>query len=107
MTNTIKLTDKEAQVLTSLYKLTLSQNGYKWYAIKEGDLDDLMENAQAYIDALAADPVSAFGGVLISNSEIGTDVAELINNLFCEVVIAPKFSEESLNILKQKKIESY
>ena len=58
---------------------------------------------QAYIDALAADPVSAFGGVLISNSEIGTDVAELINNLFCEVVIAPKFSEESLTILKQKK----
>jgi len=58
---------------------------------------------QAYIDALAADPVSAFGGVLISNSEIGKDVAELINNLFCEVVIAPKFSEESLNILKQKK----
>ncbi|MDC0478175.1 bifunctional phosphoribosylaminoimidazolecarboxamide formyltransferase/IMP cyclohydrolase [Flavobacteriaceae bacterium] len=58
---------------------------------------------QAYIDALAADPVSAFGGVLISNSEIGKDVAELINNLFCEVVIAPKFSEESLTILKQKK----
>ena len=58
---------------------------------------------QAYIDALAADPVSAFGGVLISNSEIGTDVAELINNLFCEVVIAPKFSKESLDILKQKK----
>jgi phosphoribosylaminoimidazolecarboxamide formyltransferase/IMP cyclohydrolase len=58
---------------------------------------------QAYIDALAADPVSAFGGVLISNSEIVTDVSELINNLFCEVVIAPKFSEESLTILKQKK----
>ena len=58
---------------------------------------------QAYIDALAADPVSAFGGVLISNSEIVTDVAELINNLFCEVVIAPKFSKESLDILKQKK----
>ena len=58
---------------------------------------------QAYIDALAADPVSAFGGVLISNSEIVTDVAELINNLFCEVVIAPKFSKESLDILTQKK----
>ena len=58
---------------------------------------------QAYIDALAADPVSAFGGVLISNSEIVTDVAELINNLFCEVVIAPKFSKKSLDILKQKK----
>ena len=58
---------------------------------------------QAYIDALAADPVSAFGGVLISNSEIDTEVAELINNLFCEVVIAPKFSKESLDILTQKK----
>ena len=58
---------------------------------------------QAYIDALAADPVSAFGGVLISNSEIGIEVAELINSLFCEVVIAPKFTKESLDILKQKK----
>ena len=58
---------------------------------------------QAYIDALAADPVSAFGGVLISNSEIGVEVADLINSLFCEVVIAPKFTKEALDILKQKK----
>lgn len=58
---------------------------------------------QAYIDALAADPVSAFGGVLISNSEIGIEVADLINSLFCEVVIAPKFTKEALDILKQKK----
>ena len=58
---------------------------------------------QAYIDALAADPVSAFGGVLISNSEIGVEVADLINSLFCEVVIAPKFNKEALDILKQKK----
>jgi len=58
---------------------------------------------QAYTDALAADPISAFGGVLISNSDIDTQVAELINNLFCEVVIAPKFSKDALEILKQKK----
>ena len=58
---------------------------------------------QAYIDALAADPVSAFGGVLISNSEIGLEVADLINSLFCEVVIAPKITKEALDILKQKK----
>jgi len=58
---------------------------------------------QAYIDALAADPVSAFGGVLISNSEISVEVADLINSLFCEVVIAPKFTKEALDILKQKK----
>jgi len=74
MTNTIKLTDKETQVLTSLYKLTLSQNGYKWYAIEEGGLDDLMENAQAYIDALDLSIIPAIsdmsmksiGGVLTS-----------------------------------------
>ena len=58
---------------------------------------------QAYIDALAADPVSAFGGVLISNSEISVEVADLINSLFCEVVIAPKFTKKALDILKQKK----
>ena len=58
---------------------------------------------QAYVDALAGDPVSAFGGVLISNKEIDTATAEEIHQLFCEVVIAPKFSDEALEILKGKK----
>jgi len=58
---------------------------------------------QAYLDALAGDPVSAFGGILISNSEIDGATAEEIHNLFCEVVIAPSFSEEALTILKGKK----
>ena len=58
---------------------------------------------QAYLDALAGDPVSAFGGVLISNSEIDAETAEEIHKLFCEVVIAPSFSEEALTILKGKK----
>jgi len=58
---------------------------------------------QAYIDALAGDPVSAFGGVLISNSEIDEATATEIHNLFCEVVIAPSFSEKALDILKGKK----
>jgi phosphoribosylaminoimidazolecarboxamide formyltransferase/IMP cyclohydrolase len=58
---------------------------------------------QAYIDALAGDPVSAFGGILIANSEIDADTAEEIHKLFCEVVIAPSFSEEALTILKGKK----
>ena len=58
---------------------------------------------QAYIDALSADPVSAFGGILISNSELDNEVSELINSLFCEVVIAPSFTKESLRILQQKK----
>lgn len=58
---------------------------------------------QAYADALAGDPVSAFGGILISNVEIDADTATDIHNLFCEVVIAPSFSEEALEILKGKK----
>ena len=58
---------------------------------------------QAYVDALAGDPVSAFGGVLISNTEIDMATAEEIHKLFCEVVIAPSFSADALEILKGKK----
>jgi len=58
---------------------------------------------QAYTDALAGDPVSAFGGVLISNTEIDSATAEDIHTLFCEVVIAPSFSDAALEILKGKK----
>ncbi|MBT8185780.1 MAG: bifunctional phosphoribosylaminoimidazolecarboxamide formyltransferase/IMP cyclohydrolase PurH, partial [Eudoraea sp.] len=58
---------------------------------------------QAYIDALAGDPVSAFGGILISNVEIDLPTAIEIHKLFCEVVIAPAFSDEALEILKGKK----
>ena len=58
---------------------------------------------QAYVDALAGDPVSAFGGVLISNKEIDLATAEEIHKLFCEVVIAPSFAADALEILKGKK----
>ncbi|WP_298879182.1 bifunctional phosphoribosylaminoimidazolecarboxamide formyltransferase/IMP cyclohydrolase [uncultured Polaribacter sp.] len=58
---------------------------------------------QAYVDALAGDPVSAFGGILIANTEIDKETAEEIHSLFCEVVIAPSFSEDALSILKGKK----
>ncbi|WP_158838915.1 bifunctional phosphoribosylaminoimidazolecarboxamide formyltransferase/IMP cyclohydrolase [Polaribacter sp. L3A8] len=59
--------------------------------------------SQAYTDALAGDPVSAFGGVLIANTEIDKETAEKIHTLFCEVVIAPSFSDNALAILKGKK----
>jgi phosphoribosylaminoimidazolecarboxamide formyltransferase/IMP cyclohydrolase len=58
---------------------------------------------QAYVDALAGDPVSAFGGVLIANAAIDAVTAEEIHKLFCEVVIAPSYSNEALSILKLKK----
>jgi len=58
---------------------------------------------EAYNDALAGDPVSAFGGVLISNMKIDKATAEEIHKLFCEVVIAPTYDAEALEILKGKK----
>ena len=59
--------------------------------------------ADAYRDALAGDPTSAFGGVLISNREIDAETATEINKLFCEVVIAPGYADEALEELKSKK----
>ena len=58
---------------------------------------------QAYVDALAGDPVSAFGGILISNTTIDAATAEEIHQLFCEVVIAPDFDADALSILQGKK----
>lgn len=58
---------------------------------------------QAWIDALAGDPVSAFGGVLITNGEIDKATAEEINKIFFEVIIAPAYTDDALEVLKQKK----
>ncbi len=58
---------------------------------------------EAWTDALAADSVSAFGGVLICNTEIDLVTAEEINKIFCEVVIAPSYNEEALALLSGKK----
>ena len=58
---------------------------------------------QAYVDALAGDPVSAFGGILISNVEIDAPTAAEIHKLFCEVVIAPSYTDDALEVLKSKK----
>jgi phosphoribosylaminoimidazolecarboxamide formyltransferase/IMP cyclohydrolase len=57
----------------------------------------------AWKDALAGDPESAFGGVLISNSLVTKEVATAINELFFEVLIAPVFEKEALEILQTKK----
>ncbi|MDD4819899.1 MAG: bifunctional phosphoribosylaminoimidazolecarboxamide formyltransferase/IMP cyclohydrolase [Flavobacteriales bacterium] len=58
---------------------------------------------EAYKDALACDPVSAFGGVLIANREIDIPTANEIDALFCEVVIAPSYADGVLEILQHKK----
>jgi phosphoribosylaminoimidazolecarboxamide formyltransferase/IMP cyclohydrolase len=53
--------------------------------------------------ALAGDPESAFGGVLVCNGTVDKDTAEAINEIFFEVLIAPTFTEEALAILRSKK----
>ncbi|MEX0981616.1 MAG: bifunctional phosphoribosylaminoimidazolecarboxamide formyltransferase/IMP cyclohydrolase [Bacteroidales bacterium] len=59
--------------------------------------------AQAWTDALAGDPVSAFGGVLIANKVIDAATATEMNKLFFEVSIAPGYDDKALEILKAKK----
>ena len=59
--------------------------------------------SNAYQDALAGDPVSAFGGVLITNKTIDLETAKAVHSLFCEVIIAPEYSSEALELLKKKK----
>ncbi len=58
---------------------------------------------EAYLNALAADPVSAFGGVIVTNQEVDLATAQELNKLFFEVLIAPSYQEEALSLLKSRK----
>lgn len=58
---------------------------------------------EAWKDALAADPVSAFGGIIVSNRNIDKAAAEEINTIFFEIIIAPGYDKDALEILQQKK----
>jgi phosphoribosylaminoimidazolecarboxamide formyltransferase/IMP cyclohydrolase len=58
---------------------------------------------KAYELAFEADTVSAFGGILIANKEISEEAAQAMKDLFFEVLIAPSFSDNALNVLKKKK----
>lgn len=58
--------------------------------------------SDAWDAALAGDPVSAFGGILISNTKIDIETAQKIHTLFYEVLIAPGYSDDALELLKQK-----
>ena len=58
---------------------------------------------EAWKDALAGDPVSAFGGVLVTNRNIDKETAAEINKIFFEIILAPGYDDEALEILKTKK----
>lgn len=57
----------------------------------------------AYMKAYEADPVSIFGGIVAANREVDAAMAEEMNKIFLEIVIAPSFSGQAIDILKQKK----
>lgn len=59
--------------------------------------------AEAWAAALEADPVSAFGGVIVCNRPVDAIAAGEIGKIFFEVIIAPSYSDDALTILKQKK----
>jgi len=59
--------------------------------------------ADAWKDALACDPVSAYGGVIAANIPVGEEEAIEIDKIFFEIIIAPDYSAKALDILKQKK----
>ena len=58
---------------------------------------------EAYVAALAGDPISAFGGVLVCNAKLDLETANEINSLFFEIIIAPSYQNEALLVLKSKK----
>jgi phosphoribosylaminoimidazolecarboxamide formyltransferase / IMP cyclohydrolase len=58
---------------------------------------------EAYKKAYAADPTSIFGGIVAANGTVDGETAKLLNEIFLEIVIAPDFTQEALDILKGKK----
>lgn len=60
-------------------------------------------NLEAYKRALSTDPVSAFGGIVAFNRKVDVEVAKAVNEVFTEVVVAPEFDDEALEIFKTKK----
>jgi phosphoribosylaminoimidazolecarboxamide formyltransferase/IMP cyclohydrolase len=88
----IKLIDEFEQPACAVIKHT--------NACGAAEADDVLS---AWGLALAGDPVSAFGGIIVFNREVSREVAEKINEIFFEVIIAPGYDEEGLNILKKKK----
>ena len=60
-------------------------------------------NEEAYRRALSTDPVSAFGGIVAFNRKVDATVAKSVNEVFTEVVVAPDFDENALEIFKTKK----
>lgn len=62
---------------------------------------------EAWTKALACDPISAFGGIVAFNCEVDKEFAESLGKMFLEVIIAPSYTQEALDILAAKKTYAY
>ncbi|WP_201614280.1 bifunctional phosphoribosylaminoimidazolecarboxamide formyltransferase/IMP cyclohydrolase [Gulosibacter hominis] len=72
-------------------------------AIAPAGLDDAAAIAEAHRRAHACDPLSAFGGVVAANREVSLEMAQTLSEIFTEVVVAPSFAAEAVEVLAKKK----
>lgn len=99
------LVDVDAAVQV-LLEFPLQDDGITFAVIKHTNVCGISRRTtvrEAFDGALAGDPESAFGGVWITNSRVDASTAEAMNGLFFEVLIAPDFEAEALNVLQSKK----
>jgi phosphoribosylaminoimidazolecarboxamide formyltransferase / IMP cyclohydrolase len=102
-------TNKDAQLseASELMAFPSGRSGWATFAIiKHTNVCGIANRSsveEAWKDALAGDPESAFGGVLVTNAQVDAATAEAINEIFFEVLIAPSFSSDALEKLKAKK----
>ncbi|MEO6188689.1 MAG: bifunctional phosphoribosylaminoimidazolecarboxamide formyltransferase/IMP cyclohydrolase [Ginsengibacter sp.] len=99
--------DAAANLMNDLTTLDASDTGNVFFAIiKHTNVCGLAQRKtvkSAFDAALAGDPESAFGGILITNTPVDVDTAITLKDLFFEVLIAPAFEDEALQLLQQKK----
>jgi phosphoribosylaminoimidazolecarboxamide formyltransferase / IMP cyclohydrolase len=101
------LVDVDAAIqLIKEFPKTTAEKDFTFAIIKHTNVCGIAQRAatkESWDAALAGDPESAFGGVLVTNGTIDKATAEAINEIFFEVLIAPSFNEDALDILKSKK----
>ncbi|HET6768811.1 MAG TPA: bifunctional phosphoribosylaminoimidazolecarboxamide formyltransferase/IMP cyclohydrolase, partial [Chitinophagaceae bacterium] len=102
------LVDVEAavQLISEFQGSVLGDGGYTFAIIKHTNVCGIAQRAtvkEGWDAALAGDPESAFGGVLVCNGTIDKATAEAINEIFFEVLIAPSYNDDALTVLRSKK----
>jgi len=98
--------DAAVQLIREFQSPPLGDGGYTFAIIKHTNVCGVAQRAtvkESWDAALAGDPESAFGGVLVCNGTIDKVTADAINEIFFEVLIAPSFNEDALAVLKSKK----